>query len=115
MLARQALVCLIAGTHFAFSAYAQDGGVTVKMIRETDSATIYKVQSLNYPGHLFTENDVQDLAYRVNRRNCNDDDVRAMMELLHKGFQYDVYGSDNVYVGTFHTTQSICRNILGWR
>ena len=102
------------------SSYAQTfrndsyGGVQITLVSARSDRNIYRVQSNQFPSHLFSQVDVDDYAFRVNRRNCSDPDV---MYTLRSGvvFQYDFYGSDGVKVRSFYTTANVCRLQQGAR
>ncbi len=96
------------------SAIVADGGVITTIISTSENSTGYKVKSKQFPANLFSKIDLDDYSYRVNRRNCNDDDI--LLLLRHKQvFRYDFFGSDDVKVGTFYTTYALCKDIYGRR
>lgn len=101
----------------AFS-YAQSmkntayGGIESTIVSKSNDRTIYRAQSNQFPSHIFSKEDLDDYAYRLNRRNCSDIDILTIMKSGHV-FQYDFYGSDKAKVGSFYTTYDICKSLLG--
>lgn len=90
------------------------GAVSLKKITQSGGTIIYKVQSNNYPARFFSQTDIDDYGYRVNKRNCSDSDI--LVTLRTKGnFRYDFYGSDDVKAGSFYTTHDICKQHHGAR
>lgn len=104
-------ICLVAANSSCVLAQSYKsnnyGGVETTVVSKYQDRTVYRVQSNDYPGNSFSRSDLDNYSYRVNRRNCTDPDIMFMMRKGHV-FQYDFFGSDNIKVGTFYCSASVC-------
>lgn len=103
------LVGLLMTQHSAAQTFTNQGygGVTASIVKKEPHKTTYRLQSNAFAAHLFAKSDLDDYAYRVNRRNCTDSDVAQTFRSGHI-FQYDFFGSDGVHVGSFISSARVC-------